>query len=153
MSSPSSTNTYRPHKRRRHSNNASPPGFSLIDIPRELGIPKLLQPLAEFQIILHLAPYQSIHRYRLVYSIAFKSLLQHLVVVDILVVVFRVEFDLAQRHVEIDGIDDLSICSPGAKLFNFGVGEREKFVDPLDQFGSRFTHGEIGGVEFCEGRK
>lgn len=66
--------------------------------------------------------------------VAVKHPLQHLVVVEKLVLGLDVELDLAHRYVSVDGVENLAVNGAFAALLDLGDVGDEQFIDPLDQF-------------------
>lgn len=89
--------------------------------------------MTELQVILHLTPDQLVDWDRLVDFVPLECLLEHLEVGNVLILVSGIEFELHERNIQVDRIDDLSISCTGTELFDLSIVEGKEGVDPVDQ--------------------
>lgn len=69
----------------------------------------------------------------LVDLVLFERCLEHLPVRYVFILMLRREFDLCQRYIAVDGVDDAACRCAGAALLYFGVIELKEVVDPREK--------------------
>lgn len=97
----------------------------------------LLAILQKLQIVLEPALDQLFHRNLPVDFVPIKHPLQHLVIVEKLVLRLDVELHLAHGHIAVDGVHNLAVDGALAALLHLGDFRLQQLVDPLYQFLSR----------------